>query len=1611
MSKVLLTCVCFLFVFWAKAQLVCELAYEIEEPQNYCGDFSFDGAVASEPATSCNPTNDAENLWFKFVADGENVVIHATHENGLDVFFSIIQFTTLDCDPSKFVEITCGQNSLIQGGLLVEGVEYYVMFEVEGNQGGDAELCIHSQHDTPPPANDKPCDATVVELGGCILGTTQYAEVDQDSFPCGDQYTQDVWYTFQLTNELAFGAKVDIIPNVDTAEFQVSLVEFTFDTCNTNYLSRRIACTADSSFSLQSNNLDVGTIYHIIVASPPGGATDFELCVEQFLAVQHTIMCFPEIITINGECQEINLFNSLYTSDMPDCDYTNRLQYYQFDSGDELESVDIRLDSLGEESNVFLGFGYHEGNTCLNDFIWQEQFCGDVSDAQMLIEGLMPNTEYTIVVGNNFGFADRFELCVNGNYPNPFYNGSECTAYELTPDQNCIGGTTAVGGVAEGLMSCDDAATQTENWYKIKHRDFSNPTLQFNNFSTDANYEFIIGHFPQGCTNSLVGIDTFCMVGEGFTYEIDVDDSIEYVYLTAIFPNDTTYNFTVCINYEDPPVTCENNDFCQEAINIGEISSDQETCFEACSYNATRENTAIPILNQYPSVWYSFEVSEESTVKLTFGEAYDAKYYVSLVSSTDCNTYIVHDIKYAFVSDESFMRFNVPGSGSFFFVVSSVEERGGYVELCAIKENENTCAIDDQLRVSSASMGSPFSGPFQPGEVVSFCYDLPAYRSGELSDCQWLQGIVPSFGSGWDVASFAEDGMPVLTSPINSIDDEVHWDWFADINANVANNNIFLSYNQQAELDLCHSTENDCQGSPLAVDDLLPPGWFAYKVENEHPEQSYGDGLSCGQTHGPWQVCFQLIAGEGDHSVTLFSFADGLIANDAIMNEFCLNDIPETQVYFVECQETAVDTAIVFTSCSDTPILGLEDVGGRYFWTTSPNSDVQGNASGTGAEFVIDLENLSDTIQLVHYDLQEYSATGCLTRSIDLTVRLFPELDIPRPVTTTVCQQESVQMSEIIDLDDYVLGDYFVDWGSDNVENDKDAFWMDSSSEEIYYSVVNEAGCTFVDTFLIEIEDVIVSEFLDINTVCANAILDFHTALPLTEIIATPFTVDWMYDGLEDSPFVDTSFTESTKIPFEITGEKGCTFADTFTVEVPFVDISVFDNTKLCSDDAILLNAEFSVDSVAEVFWVTPKEDTLFFNNIAVAAEQFADGANVFDFQLTSVENCVFTATDTLEIFRIPEINFNQQEDTIGICSYQEVSFVAEVTPSIYALNWFTPLGEFDALEFETATEGAYNYSAGHVDGDISCRTSGVFYVDVYPDVETGFLYDTLICVNDTTDIFSTNPNLQFVWSTGSNSSVILATPGDYAVTVTNTFGCSDNFDFSVNGRALPSPSFTFDEQLCEGDSTEIIASDPQYSYLWESGSTESTELSFGGTHKVIVTDDIMCQDSFDFFVNVLEYPDVLLEYSINEDTLFLNNLTTGEYPCSYVLDDEVIAMAQDTFLVLEPGDYTLSLSCSNNDCTASESVEFSIVVDGLNAQILNPVKIFPNPSSGEFTISYEGEFLQKVEIYSIDGKLMESFTVNQNNETQISTAVVSGTYFMKLVLSGQVITRKILIL
>ncbi len=250
---------------------------------------------------------------------------------------------------------------------------------------------------------------------------------------------------------------------------------------------------------------------------------------------------------------------------------------------------------------------------------------------------------------------------------------------------------------------------------------------------------------------------------------------------------------------------------------------------------------------------------------------------------------------------------------------------------------QNECAVDHTLEVTATSLGSPEAGPYQPGEVVNFCYTLNLY---EEVNCNWLHGIVPEFGDGWDPSSFNSNGEPndLFTPLINHVDGQ--WTWFPRGWARYNLNNPDRGY---------------------VAGENVGAGWFFLNYEAPStnpfdPNSTYGDSEDCTQTQDVWELCFSLTArglydcaNGSDASVSINLFSDG--ETGAQTNPACLSDVGlshQAEVYCCGAPELypIADVYLCDGGTTFVPIFSTNP-NATYTWEVQ-STNVDGALAGTG---------------------------------------------------------------------------------------------------------------------------------------------------------------------------------------------------------------------------------------------------------------------------------------------------------------------------------------------------------------------------------------------------------------------------------------------------------------------------------------------------------------------------------------------------------------------------------------------------------------------------------------------------------------------------------------
>lgn len=394
------------------------------------------------------------------------------------------------------------------------------------------------------------------------------------------------------------------------------------------------------------------------------------------------------------------------------------------------------------------------------------------------------------------------------------------------------------------------------------------------------------------------------------------------------------------------------------------------------------------------SAWYKIRTDDEAQLmsfSILSSEFNDPR--VAVLASTNCNQFT--QIACGTGEDGLLVMENIPieGDTAYYIVIGDGTGLTGTFQLCVNTIDVQFCNLQDRIYPIATSLGSPLNGPYKPGEDVTLCYELTLWQK---LDCNGLQGIVPSFGPGWDSTNFDIFGMPKdIDSMVVPIADGF-WDWYslADVHYNF--NNPEMGY----------------QGGQG-----LPAGWYFVNENgvppNDEPDNSIGDIIHCNPDSSIWKVCFTLTTKSFceenlECSVTVKTFADGEVGENVSMA--CRLDIEETfESTLACCLSPNISQISNFTICSgDSVNVSFESnliPPVLYTWEAESTGDVIGASEGQGVSLKQELINLSDEIQQVTYTVSAVNAF-CTTPEMifNVSVRPNPTASLSLSGPNSICE-------------------------------------------------------------------------------------------------------------------------------------------------------------------------------------------------------------------------------------------------------------------------------------------------------------------------------------------------------------------------------------------------------------------------------------------------------------------------------------------------------------------------------------------------------------------------------------------------------------------------------
>ncbi len=381
--------------------------------------------------------------------------------------------------------------------------------------------------------------------------------------------------------------------------------------------------------------------------------------------------------------------------------------------------------------------------------------------------------------------------------------------------------------------------------------------------------------------------------------------------------------------------------------------------------------------------------------------------------------------------------------------------------------------------------------------------------------------------------------------------------------------------------------------------------------------------------------------------------------------------------------------------------------------------------------------------------------------------------------------------------------------------------------------------------------------------------------------------------------------------------------------------------------------------------------------------------------------------------------------------------------------NW---LWSFDGGDITTSsdqnptvtfsTPGNYTVilQAGNEIGSNSKVITG--YVKVYAEPVAGFTSSTfsesVMFANSSVDA------TEYLWNFGDgnesdeeNPTHTYATNGTYTVSLTVTNPCGSATiaeDIEIDGLAAPSAAFALNASSgcapLEVTYTDESLNNPtSWTWLFEGGTPSmSNEQNPVVTYNQPGVYGVTLSVSNGIGNNVVNMSEVVVisaeptaAFDLDETDGFVVFTSNSDRADSYSWDFGDGEMSTDESPVhgyAEPGDYTVVLTTTNDCGTATESVVVTVsIVSAIeDLESINSFDLFPNPSSGKFTLMLEGESRDHIDISFLNvlGQELEmqrvDFGAGYIQQEFDLSHLVNGVYLVRLQVDNQAEYHKIII-
>ena len=265
------------------------------------------------------------------------------------------------------------------------------------------------------------------------------------------------------------------------------------------------------------------------------------------------------------------------------------------------------------------------------------------------------------------------------------------------------------------------------------------------------------------------------------------------------------------------------------------------------------------------------------------------------------------------------------------------------------------------------------------------------------------------------------------------------------------------------------------------------------------------------------------------------------------------------------------------------------------------------------------------------------------------------------------------------------------------------------------------------------------------------------------------------------------------------------------------------------------------------------------------------------------------------------------------------------------------------------------------------------------------------------------------------------------SISVTDANGNTAVCEFTVTVPEAMTGEFSGEGISCFGKkdgsvSANMTGGAAGYTYLWSNGATSASISDLGpGTYGVSVTDATGCVVTGSV---TIQEPAALVStlVALSNETGNQQNgavdvtVSGGVQPYSFSWQNSsgTVISNEEDISGLSAGDYRLYITDANG-CNTLYAYTIQSVVSVTDQQMATRISLFPNPTSGRFTLSVEDVKATSaaIQVFDLNGKLMysqpEAILSSGNYEMDLSGAA-SGVYMVRIMIADNLVTKRLVV-